>query len=147
MTNFFHWQEATECVKKLKSPSSLYLFVYHALMHSLDRSPGTRRQTGVLLHHLITNHVLSNCQCVEGLRLFLDLADDMKVDIPHVWQYLGDMIGFIMEEGGGFLRNLCRPLLNCRGVDKAGAVMSVVLHNAVHRLVSSLILNWPFIAW
>ena len=84
---------------------------------------------------------------MEGLRLFLDVADDMKVDIAHVWQYLGEMIGPIVEDGGGTLRKVCYPLLRCRGGDKAGVVMSVVLHNAVHRLVSSLILNLPFIGW
>jgi translation initiation factor 4G len=131
-------KEATECVKELNSPKSLHLFVYHSLMLNLERSPQARQRTGALLHHLIKNRVLSNSQCVEGLHSVLEMAEDMVVDIPHVWQYFGEMIGPMVEEGGGLplasLRSACQPLLECSGGDKAGVVMSVVLHDAVHRL-------------
>jgi len=146
----WYWQEATECVKELNSPNSLHLFVYHSLLLNLERSPQARQRTGTLLQHLIKNRVLSITQYIEGLRSLLELADDMEVDIPHVWQYFGDMIGPMVEEGNGLplvsLRSACRPLLDCRGGDKAGVVVSVVLHDAVHRLVSFLISSlWFFV--
>jgi hypothetical protein len=132
------FQEATECVKELGS-KSLHLFVYHSLLLNLERSRQARQHTGALLHHLIKNRVLSNSQYVEGLRSVLAIAEEMVLDIPRIWQYLGELISPMVDEGAGLplasLRNACQPLLDCAGGDKAGVVMSVVLLDAVRRLV------------
>ena len=109
-------------------------------MLNLERSQQARHQTGVLLQHLIKARILSNSQYVEGMRSVLEQADEMKTDIPYLWQYLGELISPMVEDGGGLplssLRNVCQPLLDISGGDKAGVVMSFVLHDAVQSLVS-----------
>jgi MA3 domain len=136
------FQEATECVKELGSPKSLHLFVYHSLLLNLERSPQARQYTGTLLHHLIKIRILSNSQYIEGLRSLLAGAEEMVLDIPRIWQYLGELISPMVEEGAGLplvsLRTAFQPLLDCTGGDKAGVVMAVVLRDAVRRLVRTI---------
>lgn len=130
-------KEATECVKELGSSSSLHLFVYHSQLLNLERTPQARQRVGTLLHHLIKNKVLSANQYIEGLRPILEAADDMVIDIPLIWQYIGELISPMMDEGGlpmTLLRKACEPLINCFGGDKAGVVLSVAVQEAVHRL-------------
>lgn len=74
---------------------------------------------------------------VEGLRSILEFADEMVIDIPLIWVYLGELISPMVEDGTvslTFLRTACEPLLAC---NKAGIVVSQVLHEASHVLVST----------
>jgi len=74
---------------------------------------------------------------VEGLRSILEFADEMVIDIPRIWVYLGELISPMVEDGAvslAFLRGACEPLLAC---DKAGIVVSQVLQETSHVIVSA----------
>lgn len=130
--------EALACVQDLGSSKSLHMFVYHALMLNLERSSQARQRTGVLLHFLVNKHAVTVNQYVEGLREVLSLADDMVIDVPKIWQYIGELVSPMLQEENTipltFLRSACEPLIACEGGDKAGLVISMVLRDAVHRL-------------
>lgn len=93
-----------------------------------------------MLHlHLVRTKQLAVDQYVEGLRGVLDFADEMTIDIPRIWEYLGELISPMIEDGTvsmAFLRVASEPLLAC---DKAGLVVAHVLHTAAHSLVSMFI--------
>lgn len=62
----------------------------------------------------------------------------MEIDIPKIWQYFGELIGPMIQDGSvplSFLRQACEPL---KASNKAGKLVSEVLHDASHREVSSI---------
>lgn len=66
----------------------------------------------------------------------LEFAEDMEIDIPKIWTYLGELIGPMVQDGSvplNFLKQVCDPL---KQSNKAGVLVSEVLHDAAHRLVS-----------
>lgn len=68
----------------------------------------------------------------------LEFAEDMEIDIPKIWKYLGELIGPMVKDGSvplSFLKSACEPLVQCR---KAGVLVAEVLHDASHRLVSAV---------
>lgn len=67
----------------------------------------------------------------------------MKViDVPRIWQYIAELVSpMLLDNDAGeipldFLRLACSPLLKCEGGDKAALVVSMVLLDAVHSLVT-----------
>ena len=86
--------------------------------------------THILLHILYFNHF-----CFR-LKELLEFADDMAIDIPQIWKYLGELIGPMIEDGLWPLPNLqtcCRPLLP---IKKSGVLVAHALQDASKRLVS-----------
>ncbi|KAK3598299.1 hypothetical protein CHS0354_010275 [Potamilus streckersoni] len=136
MDEYLHIQdvkEAISCVQELSSSGSLHLFVSNALNQVLERSEVARRQTGLLLHDLVKNNVLMVDTYVKGLNEILMFAEDMEIDIPKIWEYLGQLIGPMVQDGSvplGFLKQVCEPL---RANDKSGILVAEILHDASHR--------------
>lgn len=48
----------------------------------------------LLLQNILTLNSL--CRLYE----ILELAEDMEIDIPHVWLYLAELVTPILQEGG-----------------------------------------------
>uniref|UniRef100_A0A8B9GLJ5 Eukaryotic translation initiation factor 4 gamma, 3a n=1 Tax=Astyanax mexicanus TaxID=7994 RepID=A0A8B9GLJ5_ASTMX len=81
----------------------------------------------------------------------LEMADDMAIDIPHIWLYLAELLCPLLKEGGIPMRELfselSKPLLP---VGRAGVLLSEILHllckQVSHRKVGALWresgLNW-----
>ncbi|KAK3602167.1 hypothetical protein CHS0354_013234 [Potamilus streckersoni] len=136
MDEYLHIQdvkEAVSCVQELSSSGSLHLFVSNALNQVLERSEVARRQTGLLLHDLVKNNVLMVDTYVKGLNEILMFAEDMEIDIPKIWEYLGQLIGPMLQDGSvplGFLKQVCEPL---RANGKSGILVAEILHDASHR--------------
>jgi hypothetical protein len=59
----------------------------------LERSPTSRMKVGQLIGQLLNQHILLRKQFETGLRTVLDIADIMVVDVPKLWDYLGELIG------------------------------------------------------
>jgi len=69
------------------------------------------------------------------LREILEFAEDMEIDIPKIWQYLGELIGPMVQDGSVpllFVETAFQPLVRC---GKAGILLAEVLNNAAHSLV------------
>jgi len=128
-------------VSELKS-SSMSTFVNESLLLTVERSSTARHHTGAMLHHLIHSHVITMSHYVTALHDFLSLADDIVIDVPRIWQYIAELISPMLLDDDSeipldFLRRACSPLLSCEGGDKAALVISMVLLDAVHSLVST----------
>lgn len=44
--------------------------------------------------------MLSLCLCSFRLQDILEVAEDMAIDIPHIWLYLAELITPMLHEGG-----------------------------------------------
>ncbi|KAI0210660.1 Eukaryotic translation initiation factor 4 gamma 1 [Lamellibrachia satsuma] len=119
--------EAVQCVKDLESPKSIHLFVSTALDHVLERSSKARTATGTLLNHLVKQTIVSAESYMKGVHETLQFSEDMQIDIPNIWQYLGELIGPMVQDG-------CLPLISLRRIceplsSMAGILVAEILHD------------------
>uniref|UniRef100_A0A4W6DBS3 Eukaryotic translation initiation factor 4 gamma 3 n=1 Tax=Lates calcarifer TaxID=8187 RepID=A0A4W6DBS3_LATCA len=145
------YKEAVQCVDELDLGSQLHIFVRVGVESTLERSQITRDHMGQLLFQLVQQGILPKPQFYKGFADTLEQADDMAIDIPHIWLYLAELLSPVLREGGFSMRELfselSKPLLP---VGRAGILISEILHilckQMSHRTVASLWresgLNW-----
>ncbi|XP_045714559.1 eukaryotic translation initiation factor 4 gamma 3 isoform X6 [Phyllostomus hastatus] len=123
------FKEAMQCVEELSAQGPLHVFVRAGVESTLERSQITRDHMGRLLHQLVQSEKLSKQDFFKGFSETLELADDMAIDIPHIWLYLAELVTPMLKEGGISMRELiiefCKPLLP---VGRAGVLLSEILH-------------------
>ncbi|XP_073795005.1 eukaryotic translation initiation factor 4 gamma 3 isoform X9 [Danio rerio] len=137
------YKEALQCVEELEQSAMLYVFVRVGVESTLERSQITRDHMGQLLFQLLQAGVLPKLQFFKGFSETLELADDMAIDIPHIWLYLAELVTPVLREGGISMRELfsefSKPLLP---VGRAGILFSEILHllckQMSHKKVGSL---------
>ncbi|XP_050413328.1 eukaryotic translation initiation factor 4 gamma 3 isoform X3 [Patella vulgata] len=127
-------KEALMCVSEISNPATVHLFIEFSINHVLERSSKARQQTGHLHHDLVSKKIISVDSYLKGLNQTLQIAEDMEIDIPKIWQYLGELIGPMIQDGSvplNFLKQACEPL---QASGKSGVVVAAVLHDASQRL-------------
>ncbi|NXW62524.1 IF4G3 factor, partial [Eurystomus gularis] len=123
------FKEAMQCVEELSALNLLPVFVRVGVESTLERSQITRDHMGQLLHQLVQSGVLSKQDFFKGFSDTLEMADDMAIDIPHIWLYLAELVTPVLKEGGISMRELIqefsKPLLP---VGRAGVLLAEILH-------------------
>ncbi|XP_021273406.1 eukaryotic translation initiation factor 4 gamma 3 isoform X5 [Numida meleagris] len=123
------FKEAMQCVEELSAQSLLSVFVRVGVESTLERSQITRDHMGQLLHQLVQSGKLSKQDFFKGFSDTLEMADDMAIDIPHIWLYLAELMTPMLKEGGISMRELIqefsKPLLP---VGRAGVLLAEILH-------------------
>uniref|UniRef100_A0A8C5EFX1 Eukaryotic translation initiation factor 4 gamma 1-like n=1 Tax=Gouania willdenowi TaxID=441366 RepID=A0A8C5EFX1_GOUWI len=121
-------KEALQCVAELNSASMLYVFVRQGLESTLERSTTVREHLGLLLYQLVKVGTLPTEQYYKGLQEILEVAEDMAIDIPHMWLYLAELITPMLHEGGipmgQLFREISKPLVP---LGKAGVLLAQIL--------------------
>ncbi|XP_046703566.1 eukaryotic translation initiation factor 4 gamma 3-like isoform X2 [Silurus meridionalis] len=94
----------------------------------LDHAGAKPDHVGHLFHQLLQAGILSTSQFFKGFSETLEIADDMAIDIPYVWQYIAELVNPVLREGGISLRELLiefsKPLLP---VARAGILFAEIL--------------------
>ncbi|NXC87375.1 IF4G3 factor, partial [Cercotrichas coryphoeus] len=123
------FKEAMQCVEELSTQNLLPVFVRVGVESTLERSQITRDHMGQLLHQLVQSGKLSKQDFFKGFSETLEMADDMAIDIPHIWLYLAELVTPVLKEGGISMRELIqefsKPLLP---VGRAGVLLAEILH-------------------
>ncbi|XP_030634609.1 eukaryotic translation initiation factor 4 gamma 1 [Chanos chanos] len=144
-------REALQCVSELNSSALLYVFVRIGIESTLERSAIARGHMGQLFHRLIKAGTLTTQQYYKGLLEVLEVAEDMAIDIPHIWLYLAELITPMLHEGGipmgQLFREMSKPLVP---LGKAGVLLVQILNllckEMTHKKVGALWreagLNW-----
>uniref|UniRef100_A0A8C8IXB5 Eukaryotic translation initiation factor 4 gamma, 1a n=1 Tax=Oncorhynchus tshawytscha TaxID=74940 RepID=A0A8C8IXB5_ONCTS len=144
-------KEALQCVGELNSAPLLFVFVRNGLEDTLERSAIARERMGLLLHQLLKAGTLPTTQYYKGLQEILEVAEDMAIDIPHIWQYLAELITPMLHDGGipmgQLFREISKPLVP---LGKAGLLLVQILnllckgmtHKKVGGLWTEAGLNW-----
>uniref|UniRef100_A0A667ZR20 Eukaryotic translation initiation factor 4 gamma 1 n=1 Tax=Myripristis murdjan TaxID=586833 RepID=A0A667ZR20_9TELE len=121
-------KEALQCVQEMNSTQLLFVFVRQGLESTLERSTIAREHMGLLLHQLIKTGTLPTQQYYKGLQEILEVAEDMAIDIPHIWLYLAELITPMLHEGGipmgQLFRSISKPLIP---LGKAGVLLVHIL--------------------
>uniref|UniRef100_A0A665V903 Eukaryotic translation initiation factor 4 gamma 1-like n=1 Tax=Echeneis naucrates TaxID=173247 RepID=A0A665V903_ECHNA len=122
-------KEALQCVAELNSTALLYVFVRTGVESTLERSTIAREHMGQLLHELVKAGTLPTQQYYKGLQEILEVADDMAIDIPHIWLYLAELITPMLLEGGiamgQLFREISKPLVP---LEKAAVLLVQILN-------------------
>ncbi|KAM9733254.1 eukaryotic translation initiation factor 4 gamma 1 isoform 3-T3 [Menidia menidia] len=121
-------KEALLCVQEMASAQLLFVFVRNGLESTLERSATAREHLGLLLLQLLRTGSLPAAQYYRGLQEILEAADDMEIDIPHIFLYLAELITPMLHEGGIPMGELFREIskaLNPAG--KAGVLLAHIL--------------------
>ncbi|KAL2096291.1 hypothetical protein ACEWY4_008439 [Coilia grayii] len=144
-------KEALQCVGELQCECVLGVFVRVGIEATLERSSIAREHMGLLLHQLLKAGTLSTQQYYKGLNEILEVAEDMAIDIPHIWLYLAELITPMLQEGGipmgTLFREVAKPLLP---MGKAGVLLAQILsllskgmsHKKIAGLWLEAGLNW-----
>ncbi|XP_062449433.1 eukaryotic translation initiation factor 4 gamma 3 isoform X7 [Rhea pennata] len=123
------FKEAMQCVEELNAQNLLPVFVRVGVESTLERSQITRDHMGQLLYQLVQSGKLSKQDFFKGFSDTLEMADDMAIDIPHIWLYLAELVTPMLKEGGISMRELIqefsKPLLP---VGRAGVLLAEILH-------------------
>uniref|UniRef100_A0A673HH11 Eukaryotic translation initiation factor 4 gamma 1-like n=1 Tax=Sinocyclocheilus rhinocerous TaxID=307959 RepID=A0A673HH11_9TELE len=121
-------KEALQCVSELSCSSLLSVFVRTGIESTLERSTIAREHMGLLFHQLVKTQTLSTQQYYKGLLEVLEVAEDMAIDIPHIWLYLAELISPMLQEGGipmgPLFREVSKPLVP---LGKAGVLLVEIL--------------------
>ncbi|XP_016346712.1 eukaryotic translation initiation factor 4 gamma 1-like [Sinocyclocheilus anshuiensis] len=121
-------KEALQCVSELSCSSLLSVFVRTGIESTLERSTIAREHMGLLFHQLVKTQTLSTHQYYKGLLEVLEVAEDMAIDIPHIWLYLAELISPMLHEGGipmgPLFREVSKPLVP---LGKAGVLLVEIL--------------------
>ncbi|KAJ1142141.1 hypothetical protein NDU88_008468 [Pleurodeles waltl] len=145
------FKEAMQCVEELSMQGPMSVFVRVGVESTLERSQITRDHMGQLFHQLVQADKLDKEDFFKGFSETLELADDMAIDIPHIWLYLAELVTPMLKEGGISMRELItefsKPLLP---VGRGGVLLSEILHllckQMSHKRVGALWreagLNW-----
>uniref|UniRef100_A0A4W5QHZ6 Eukaryotic translation initiation factor 4 gamma, 1a n=1 Tax=Hucho hucho TaxID=62062 RepID=A0A4W5QHZ6_9TELE len=130
-------KEALQCVGELNSAPLLFVFVRNGLENTLERSAIARERMGLLLHQLLKAGTLPTTQYYKGLQEILEVAEDMAIDIPHIWQYLAELITPMLHDGGipmgQLFREISKPLIP---LGKAGLLLVQILNLLCKGMVS-----------
>uniref|UniRef100_A0A3Q3KML8 Uncharacterized protein n=1 Tax=Monopterus albus TaxID=43700 RepID=A0A3Q3KML8_MONAL len=120
-------KEALQCVQEMNSTQLLFVFVRNGLESTLERSTIAREHMGLLLHQLVKTGILLTQQYYKGSEI-LEVAEDMAIDIPHMWLYLAELITPMLHEGGvsmgELFREISKPLIP---LGKAGVLLVHIL--------------------
>ena len=71
-----------------------------------------------------------------SLNEVLEFAEDMAIDIPLIWQYLGEIIGSMIQDKSLSLDFLEKALGQVKASNKAHVLLAVVLTTAEKNIVS-----------
>ncbi|XP_077998892.1 eukaryotic translation initiation factor 4 gamma 3-like isoform X2 [Glandiceps talaboti] len=130
LDEFMHLRDAKEakmCITELNATHMLHVFVRMAVENAIDRSEQAREAVGTLLYDMIREDVMTVEHYVKGFGEILEFADDMAIDIPKFWTYLGELISPLIVSGKvpmTVLRDVTKPLLP---IDKAAHLTAEVL--------------------
>ncbi|KAK2846861.1 hypothetical protein Q5P01_009860 [Channa striata] len=134
-------KEALQCVQEMNSTQLLFVFVRNGLESTLERSTIAREHMGQLLHQLLKTGILPKQQYLKGLQEILEVADDMAIDIPHIWLYLAELITPITHEGGipmgELFREIAKPLIPPTG-DLLAHILTLLCKEMSHKKAGTM---------
>ncbi|XP_067139313.1 eukaryotic translation initiation factor 4 gamma 1-like [Centruroides vittatus] len=122
------FKEAILCVAETVNPTTAPVFISSAIFQVFDRCSKSRHLIGKLMHHLVKKEIITLDLYVKGLKSVLEMADDCAIDVPKIWQYLGELIEPMIQDNSislAFLKDAAEP---CKANGTAGKLMSELLH-------------------
>jgi translation initiation factor 4G len=125
-------KEAIACIKEVDSSNYADL-IYHSIAFCIEKTKQARRMTGELIHDVLSRKVVTIQQFDKGVKQLMEIAEEMLLDVPMIFTYLGELFSPLIQDGSvplTFLKDVCDPLPRRR----AAQLVAEVLTEAASRL-------------
>nr|XP_042899428.1 LOW QUALITY PROTEIN: eukaryotic translation initiation factor 4 gamma 3 [Parasteatoda tepidariorum] len=113
------FEEAIRCVTELASPSTIHLFINAAINQVLERSSQARHSLGQLLFNLVKQNIITFDHYKKGFEVVLESIDEFALDIPMIWEYIGEILEPILEDNKftlDVLKDVLKPCIWTVGI-------------------------------
>lgn len=84
--------EAFLCITELYHPQTIQSFFENMFNCVVERSSSDRIAAGRLTSHLLERDAMSVKAFLEGVSAIVEVAEDLAIDIPKFWSYLGEIL-------------------------------------------------------
>ncbi|CAF0991144.1 unnamed protein product [Rotaria sp. Silwood1] len=125
-------QEAIEDVKEFCTTNidQQALIIRELFTNVLEAKPRARKAIGHLLDIVLHKNIISEEAFLSGFKMVIELVPDFAVDIPLIWQYIGEILGAFI---GGPTSNmlLLKPLLNQVPDEKCKQLFQYIIRYAI----------------
>jgi len=95
--NNVDYNEAIKEIGEKFTSETIATFVESALNIVLEGSDKARSLTGTLLSQLVKKHMLTERQYLAGLNTLLEIAEDLLVDIPKLWDFMAQIVAPVLS--------------------------------------------------
>ena len=91
-----------------------------------------------IIYYCLVNIILINFMCLFSFRLeqVLEYAEDIEIDIPQLWNYLGELLGPNAFDGNIDLKELFNCILKYVPKHKAAKLFAYMVQTATNDTVS-----------
>ncbi|GIX74715.1 eukaryotic translation initiation factor 4 gamma 3 [Caerostris darwini] len=127
------FEEAVKCVTELASSNTVHMFINAAINQVLERSSQARFSLGQLLYSLLKKKILTFDQYKKGFKGVLEIIDEYALDIPLIWDYMGEILEPMIEDTEFPLKLIKDVLKPCIPSQTAGRLVSAILHCAAKK--------------
>ncbi|CAF1414012.1 unnamed protein product [Rotaria magnacalcarata] len=104
------------------------LIVRELFTNVLEAKPRARKAIGHLLGVALHKNIISNHGFLSGV--LTDLVPDNAVDIPLIWQYIGEILGAFVG-GSSPNMSLLKPILQMVPAEKSQALFKYIIKFAI----------------
>jgi translation initiation factor 4G len=124
-------KEALEDLAAFRTPSidQQALIVRELFTNVLEAKPRARKAVGHLLDAALNEEILSTDAFLSGFKMIVDDAPDYAVDIPLIWQYIGEIIGALIGAPTSNM-SLLKPILQFVPEEKSKQVFQYIIRYA-----------------
>lgn len=85
-------QESVIYLRQSLNAAESVRFIYHCVLHVLERNCSDRCKTGFLLQKTVDVGLFSSNQLEQGFDQLIESPQDFLVDIPKLWQYVDEIV-------------------------------------------------------
>ncbi|XP_014477093.1 PREDICTED: eukaryotic translation initiation factor 4 gamma 3-like isoform X2 [Dinoponera quadriceps] len=85
-------------VKEKFDSSSFSKFTLECMNHVFEKTATDRENVSKLMSHLIKEKILPLQYFKSGLEEVLQIVDDLVIDLPKIWTYLGEILSYSIKE-------------------------------------------------
>ena len=101
----YHLHETNNPSKSMFIWNTISLFLHSQfpfginiiLFQVIERTNQARSKTGSLMSQLLLKKMISEDQFLDGLGVILDIAEDLLVDIPKLWDFLAQIVAPVLS--------------------------------------------------
>ncbi|XP_041479661.1 eukaryotic translation initiation factor 4 gamma 1-like isoform X3 [Lytechinus variegatus] len=136
--NLKDFAEATRCVSELPSKQR-HIFVQSAVDNVIEKKQDMRESVGVLFHSLLNSNLVTKEQYLTGIKDMVEFAEDMAIDIPKIYEYLGEIMGATVIERAEYLELQATAVMPLKEFQTAGVLLAEVLRTASRRIGASAV--------
>ncbi|CAF4270107.1 unnamed protein product [Rotaria sp. Silwood2] len=136
-------KEALEDVATFRTSSAdqQAIIVRELFTNVLEAKPRARKAVGHLLDAALNDDILSTEAFLSGFKMIVEAAPDYAVDIPLIWQYIGEIVGAFIGAPTSNMA-LLKPILECVPDDKSKQLFQFIIRYATEFSSQSRIQNF-----